>query len=341
MFKPFVRMIGTKLGEVWGREKPPPSLRPRIILYGITMASENAIIIKRIKKSGHGGHHGGAWKVAYADFVTAMMAFFLLMWLINTTTPEQKRGIADYFAAQSISQSTSGAGGVLGGTVLGPVGGKAGGTMSVVQNQNPTVHNTDHAQARSHMRGGATEAKGEEPSSQSHSADHLQPALPSAQDGAFASAAEAIHQAMQTMPDIAKLSRQVIVDQTPKGLRIQLVDQDGQPMFRAGSAAPMPYTVKLLETIAKIISALPNRISISGHTDGRNSANNWELSAARANAARAVLTANGIPNDQVYEVAGKAGSEPLLPEDPDAPANRRISIVVMRGAPPAPPNIHP
>jgi chemotaxis protein MotB len=151
---------------------------------------------------------------------------------------------------------------------------------------------------------------------------------------------------MQTMPDIAKLSRQVIVDQTPKGLRIQLVDQDGQPMFRSGSATPMPYTIKLLETIAKVISALPNRVSISGHTDGRNTdgpndVNNWELSAARANAARAILTTNGIPNDQIYEVAGKAGSEPLLPEDPEAPANRRISIVVMRGAPPAPPNIHP
>src|SRR6478752_9026139 len=97
------------------------------------MAGENAVIIKRIKKSGHGGHHGGAWKVAYADFVTAMMAFFLLMWLINTTTPEQKRGIADYFAAQSISQTVSGAGGILGGRVLGESNAKAGGTPSVIK----------------------------------------------------------------------------------------------------------------------------------------------------------------------------------------------------------------
>ncbi|MDE2466819.1 MAG: OmpA family protein [Alphaproteobacteria bacterium] len=310
------------------------------------MAAENAVIIKRVKKGDHGGHHGGAWKVAYADFVTAMMAFFLLMWLINTTTPEQKRGIADYFAAQSISQSTSGAGGVLGGTVLGPTGGKAGGTMSVVQNQNPTMNNTAHAQARSRMRGGATQAQGTDPASQTHSDEHLQSALPSAQDGAFASAAEAIHQAMQTMPDIAKLSRQVIVDQTPKGLRIQLVDQDGRPMFRAGSATPMPYTVKLLQTIAKVIDALPNRIAISGHTDGSNfdgpnGMTNWELSAERADASRAILESSGVRDDQIYEVTGKAGSEPLLPEDPDAPANRRISIVVMREAPPIPPHIHP
>src|ERR1041384_7318716 len=94
------------------------------------MAGDNAVIIKRVKKGGHGGHHGGAWKVAYADFVTAMMAFFLLMWLINTTTPEQKRGIADYFAAQNIARTTSGSGGVLAGTVFGQEGSKAGGTVS-------------------------------------------------------------------------------------------------------------------------------------------------------------------------------------------------------------------
>src|SRR5512146_2169597 len=101
------------------------------------MAGDNAVVIKRIKKSGHGGHHGGAWKVAYADFVTAMMAFFLLMWLINTTTPEQKRGIADYFAAQNISKSTSGAGGVLAGRVFGDEGSRAGGAQSVVQKMTP------------------------------------------------------------------------------------------------------------------------------------------------------------------------------------------------------------
>ncbi len=107
------------------------------------MASDGAIIIKRVKKGGHDGHHGGAWKVAYADFVTAMMAFFLLMWLINTTTPEQKRGIADYFAAQSISQTSSGSGGVLGGIVLGPAGAKAGGSMSVINKQIPASRSSE------------------------------------------------------------------------------------------------------------------------------------------------------------------------------------------------------
>src|SRR5580693_3594751 len=182
------------------------------------MAGENAVIIKRIKKGGHGGHHGGAWKVAYADFVTAMMAFFLLMWLINTTTPEQKRGIADYFAPQSIAQTVSGSGGVLGGKVMGQ----------------------DDAHA--------------------------------AQEGDFAHAAEAIHQAVQDNPDIANLSHQAITENTPQGLRIQLVDQDGRPMFEQGSTEPMPYAKKLLAAVGGIIANLPNRVSIAGHTAGNDQA---------------------------------------------------------------------
>src|SRR5258707_15023943 len=105
------------------------------------MASDGAVVIKRIKKGGHGGHHGGAWKVAYADFVTAMMAFFLLMWLINTTTPEQKRGIADYFAPQSIAQTVSGSGGVLGGLVMGQDSSRAGGSVSVYEKNSPPPPN--------------------------------------------------------------------------------------------------------------------------------------------------------------------------------------------------------
>src|SRR5262249_2638477 len=119
------------------------------------MASDGNIIIKKVKKGGHDGHHGGAWKVAYADFVTAMMAFFLLMWLINTTTPEQKRGIADYFAPQSISQTLSGSGGILGGKVMGEDAARAGGQVSVMQkNSPPTPSNTAHAMSQSHSQGG-------------------------------------------------------------------------------------------------------------------------------------------------------------------------------------------
>ena len=260
------------------------------------MANDGAIIIKRIKKGGHGGHHGGAWKVAYADFVTAMMAFFLLMWLINTTTPEQKRGIADYFAAQSISQTSSGAGGVLGGTVLGQAAARGGGAASVTANSPPTPPATPtRAKDDGTHAASSAAASGQTSDSQQPSDDHLSRTAPSSKDEQFASAAESIRQAMQEMPDIAALSRQVVMDQTPEGLRIQLVDQDGKPMFAPGSAEPLPYTKKLLQVIAGIIDRLPNRISISGHTDAQpgdsaNNVTNWQLSSARAEAARAVIT---------------------------------------------------
>ena len=295
------------------------------------MANDNAIVIKRIKKGRHDARHGGAWKVAYADFVTAMMAFFLLMWLINTTTPEQKRGIADYFAAQSISQSFSGSGGVLGGTVLGQAASRGGGTASIADKSPPPSSTARSKDDATHGISSSTAT------SQGQTTNLQKDKL----DQDFTSAAELIRQAMQQMPDIAVLSRQVIMDQTPEGLRIQLVDQDGKPMFEPGSAEPMPYTRRLLATIAGIIDRLPNRISISGHTDARASEGpgtmtNWELSAARANAARAIITSAGVGNDRIYEISGKAGSEPLLPEDPDASSNRRLSIVLLKEAPPVP-----
>jgi len=292
------------------------------------MAGDNAVIIKRIKKGGHGGHHGGAWKVAYADFVTAMMAFFLLMWLINTTTPEQKRGIADYFAPQSIAQTVSGSGGVLGGKVMGEDKAHAGGAQSVMQKQSPpSPSSKTQALASGQTTGGAN-------ANSNSNADAT-----NAQDGEFNHAAEAIHQAVQDNPDLANLSHQVITENTPQGLRVQLVDQDGRPMFAQGSAEPLPYTKKLLTAIGGIVAGLANRVSIAGHTTGNDVAGGggtWDLSANRANAARALLQAGGLSSDRIYEVAGKAGSEPLLPEDPNASANRRLSILLMREAPPVP-----
>src|SRR5689334_9019527 len=292
------------------------------------MAGDNTVVIKRIKKGGHGGHHGGAWKVAYADFVTAMMAFFLLMWLINTTTPEQKRGIADYFAPQSIAQTVSGSGGVLGGKVMGEDSAHAGGAQSVMQKQSPPSPSAATKGLAAGQSDGGANANSTDASNSS-----------SSQDGEFNHAAEAIHQAVQDNPDLANLSKQVITENTPQGLRIQLVDQDGRPMFAQGSAEPLPYARKLLTAIGGIVSTLSNRVSISGHTTGNDAAGatgTWELSASRANAARALLQAGGLVSDRIYEVAGKAGSEPLLPEDPNASANRRLSILLMREAPPVP-----
>jgi chemotaxis protein MotB len=292
----------------------------------VAVGGDQPIIIKKIKKGGHAGHHGGAWKVAYADFVTAMMAFFLLMWLINTTSPEQKRGIADYFAPASVSQTTSGSGGILGGSSLADSGSKGSGSKDVIQALAPdapqTVTDTGQSQTQASANSQSTPDK--------------------ENDAALASAAQSLRQAMQDMPELAELSKQIIVDQTPEGLRIQLVDQDGRSMFQEGSATPNDRARVLLNAVAKVINQLPNRITIAGHTsasaDGAKPASDWNLSAARADAARQILQGAGVDPDRVYQIAGKAGSDPLYPDDPALPGNRRITITLLREAPVLPPD---
>jgi chemotaxis protein MotB len=290
---------------------------------------EAPIIIKKVKKGGHDGHHGGAWKVAYADFVTAMMAFFLLMWLINTTSPEQKRGIADYFAPASVSETTSGSGGILGGTSLSDDGAKSSGSKAVIEALAPPAppDNKDVGQSASSKAGGPT-------------AD--EEAKQAAEDAAFQSAAQSLRQAMQDMPELAELSKQILIDNTPEGLRIQLVDQEGRSMFKEGSAQPNDRAKLLLRAVSKVINQLPNRISISGHTsaspEGAKPPSDWNLSSARADASRSLLQSAGVSADRIYQVAGKASSDPLYPDDPMLPGNRRIAIVLLREAPVLPPN---
>jgi chemotaxis protein MotB len=296
--------------------------------------NQRPIIIKRIKKSGHGGHHGGAWKVAYADFVTAMMAFFLLMWLINTTSPEQRRGIAEFFAPASVSRVSSGAGGLLAGTSFDESGVRHGHSAAVASSSEPQY--TSNAPDKGDSSN--TAAAGESQPTQ----DSLQHARNIREDAEFARAEIAIRQAMQDMPDIAELSRNVVFEQTPEGLKIQLIDQEGRSMFNPGDATPNDRARRLLVAIAGVIQQLPNRITISGHTDGSSPggrfSSNFELSAARAEAARRILMAQGLPSDRIYEVAGRADSEPMFPDDPTLPGNRRIAITLLREAPPLPAN---
>ncbi|MGH6957871.1 MAG: OmpA/MotB family protein, partial [Caulobacteraceae bacterium] len=163
-----------------------------------------------------------------------------------------------------------------------------------------------------------------------------------ADDSAFTSAAQAIRQAMQDMPDLTELSQQVIVDQTPQGLRIPLVDQEGRSMFKENSATPNDRARMLLQAVAKAINQLPNQISIAGHTSadpgGAKPASDWALSSARADAARQILQAAGVDPDRIYQVAGKASSDPLYPDDPTLPGNRRITITLLREAPVLPQN---
>jgi chemotaxis protein MotB len=293
----------------------------------MAVSGEQPIIIKKVKKVVGGGHHGGAWKVAYADFVTAMMAFFLLMWLLNTTSPEQKQGIADYFAPASISSSTSGSGGILGGTSLGDDGAKADGKMSVIQQMAP------EAPKETDKDGQSTASA----SLDSASEQALRDALAKKEQDSFASAAQSLRQSLQDMPELAELSKQIMIDQTPEGLRIQLIDQDGRSMFKENSREPNDRARILLRAVAKVINQLPNRITISGHTSassaGKRADSDWSLSAERADASRQILRGAGVDEDRIYQVSGKANSEPLYADDPTLPGNRRISIVLLREKP--------
>ncbi|WP_374274087.1 flagellar motor protein MotB [Brevundimonas sp.] len=290
-------------------------------------SSDRPILIKKVKKVVGHGHHGGAWKVAYADFVTAMMAFFLLMWLINTTDPEQKRGIAEYFAPASVSATTSGSGGILGGTSLGDDGAKGSGAMSVIEQLAPEAPPDAPPEAGQNQNLAAA------------SEEELREEIARREAADFASAAASLRQAMQSMPELAELSKQLIVDQTPEGLRIQLVDQEGRSMFGNNSAQPNDRARVLLRAVARVVNQLPNRVTITGHTSavaGQTRAStpgDWPLSAARADASRGILQAAGVDADRVYAVSGKAGSDPLYPDDPTLAGNRRISIVLLREAP--------
>jgi chemotaxis protein MotB len=301
----------------------------------MALNSDAPILIKKVKKVSGGGHHGGAWKVAYADFVTAMMAFFLLMWLINTTSPEQKRGIADYFAPASVAETTSGSGGILGGTALGDDGAKSSGSMAMVEQMAPESPPNVRETGQSEDSPGATDLD-------SASEQALRKELQAREEAAFASAAQSLRQALQEMPELAELSKQIMIDQTPEGLRIQLVDQEGRSMFKEGAATPNDRAKILLRAISRIINQLPNRISISGHTNmspnGRTVSGDWKLSSERADASRQLLQGFGVDPDRVYQVAGKANSDPLYPDDPTLAGNRRISIILLREASVLPPD---
>ena len=292
------------------------------------------IIIKKIKKAAH-AHHGGAWKVAYADFVTAMMAFFLLLWLLNATTEEQRNGIADYFSPNVISGQTSGAGGMLGGTSISSPGARTSPTSvpSVSVELRPTSGASD---GDSDDDGGVAD-DGE---NSQLSDEELAEQLAKREAERFARAEAEIRQAIQDTPDLRDLQKHLVIDQTPEGLRIQIVDREGQPMFPLGGAEMFQRTRKLVAKITQVINTLPNRISVSGHTDSkpfrgrRRGFGNWELSTGRALAIRRELVGSGLPMTRIATVVGKADTQPLLPDDPASARNRRISIVLLRQAGP-------
>lgn len=302
------------------------------------------IIIKKVKKGGGHGHHGGAWKVAYADFVTAMMAFFLLLWLLNATTEEQKRGIADYFSPSSVAPSSSGAGGVLGGQSLDMEGqlnsdrSPTGITISI-----PTsTEEKDPDEAGEETASGTGSDSGEESAEGSDSAElsneELEQEMAAREAEQFEEAEAALRQAIEGVPELQELAENLLVDQTPEGMRIQIVDRDKTSMFPSGSASMLPRTQQLMGLVADAISRTPNRVAIKGHTDSTafssgSGYSNWELSTDRANASRRALIEAGLAAQRIESVAGRADQEPLIPEDPTSPQNRRISIILLRENP--------
>jgi chemotaxis protein MotB len=287
------------------------------------VADERPIIIKRIKKTG-GGHHGGAWKVAYADFVTAMMAFFLLLWLLNAVTEEQKKGIAQYFRPTLAVQNTAATFTILTGQTQ-PIEEMSGGAAA------PPEEETEDEEP-----GEPEPAKGEgEKPVDLHEAEATVAAHEQEQ---FEQIKSQIQNAIEESPELKELEKNLQIDQTEDGIRIQLLDREKVSMFPSGSAVMNQRSKALLEQVAAVVKNLPNKIEISGHTDaqpyaGGDNYTNWELSADRANASRRVLVGAGVGVQRLQVVEGRADTDPFVAADPFDPQNRRISIILLREKP--------
>lgn len=269
------------------------------------------IIIKRIKKSGH-AVHGGAWKIAYADFVTAMMAFFLLMWLLGSTAKGELQGIAAYFSSPLKVAMTGGDG--------------AGNSSSVIPGGGNDLTKV-HGQVR------RSDSETEQERRMSIDTARAERAR---QDAARIKALQSKIDAMITEnPRLNEYKSQIRIDVTPDGLQIQIVDNQNRPMFDSGSALVKPYMRDILREIGAALGGVENRISLAGHTDSAPYGNsdrgysNWELSADRANASRRELVSAGMPDAKLGRVVGLAASDLLEPDNPRAPANRRITITVL------------
>ncbi|MFC6791601.1 flagellar motor protein MotB [Methylobacterium komagatae] len=281
------------------------------------------IIVKKVKK-GHHGHHGGAWKIAYADFVTAMMAFFLLMWLISMTTQEQKIGLAEYFAPSTLSRRRV--------------------AQVACWRASPW---TSRATSRPRP---ATRRPA--------------PPIGATARARRARAAPATSTSAARMPACRRttapwpvsgrrfrrcrtstsLSHNILIEPTKDGVNVSLVDENGRSMFRDGSVQPYEHTRRVLQAIAPTLRQLPNRLTITGHTSTTRpgaapAAEPWTLTAGRALAVREILAGAGVRNDNFSSVAGRADTEPVFPDDPYIASNRRVTITLLNSSPPAPPNL--
>lgn len=336
------------------------------------MADNNRpIIIKKVKKVSGGGHHGGAWKVAYADFVTAMMAFFLLLWLVNQVPSEKLSGLADYFTP------TAGLKGKVGDTGRGGQGRSEDGILKDGGSAPSIVYGApdnfgDIAKAAETNKDTEDEFEGSEfedaPKFESptdgmadekkelikEAAKEAQPKVVDAADAKleisendaekieealekkrFDDIAEELQKQIKDSPELSAFAENLKIDQTEEGLRIQITDLEGVSMFKSGATEIDIDTEPLLAKVSELLQSVDNKISIIGHTDsiaynGKPNYSNWELSADRANASRRFLMEAGIDTKRIYKVEGMADSFHYLPEKPDDPQNRRISIIILK-----------
>ncbi len=277
------------------------------------MAEEHIapIIVKKIKKGG-GGHHGGAWKIAYADFVTAMMAFFLLMWLLGSTSKAQKEGIAEYFQTP------------LHMVLMGPAVGQSDSALKNAGGKDVTK-----------KQGQVKPVDGEPGKLKTVKIEDVKEALKQAEKFKLESLKAKIEQAIEENPTLKQFKSQLKLDITSEGLRVQIVDEQNRPMFESARAELQPYAKQILREIGKTLNGVDNKISLSGHTDATAYANgeqgysNWELSADRANASRRELIAGGMDETKLIRVVGMGSAIMMDKENPFNPINRRISLIVM------------
>lgn len=278
------------------------------------MADKDSVIIKKVKKGGHGGHHGGAWKVAYADFVTAMMAFFLLLWLLNTASKDKLKGIAEYFTPTIGLKDQMGIG------FQGGISSQEEGDKKNDSSQNAVVFGVP-------TKGQMINTK-----------KHIDTQNDTMDQQNFTNIENDLYKAIHENPELNQFKEKVVIDETPEGLRIQVLDNEKRPMFEPSTAILQSYVLSLLNKITQLIKYVPNYIAIAGHTNSVKpngigiAEDNWILSAARANSTRVFMVQSGLDKEQVARVEGKADQEPFDIKDPDSPRNIRLSIILLRNS---------
>lgn len=293
-------------------------------------------IIKKIKKVQGGAAHGGAWKVAYADFTTAMMAFFMLLWLLNVAPPETLTGLAAYFTpTDSTTKSKGGSEGQLG--------------LDVDDVENVTIIATAASPVIVEGKPLTGDQKGQkldrDEGNPDADSDNTKSTIAEVRENAaFDAAQQEIKSAIQKTPELVEMEDQVIFEQTEDGLEIQIIDKDRRTMFRGRTANMYPYAEHLIQTISLTVRKLPNRVEISGHTrleifPPEESYSNWELSADRANAARRIMLLSGVPNDKFAPIVGAESTDPLRIDAPRRLENSRVTVLLKREASVVPPAV--